>query len=46
VWISILVHFLVITAFFNSMPWFIIGVILATQRILRSEEDDLPREIS
>jgi putative inorganic carbon (HCO3(-)) transporter len=40
VWISILVHYIVITAFFNSMPWFIIGVILAANRILDESDTD------
>jgi len=45
-WLSLLVHFLFITAFFNSMPWFLIGAILAANRILSSDEADLPTKIS
>ncbi len=42
VWLSLLVHYVMITAFFNSMPWFIIGVVLAANRIL---SDDAPAHI-
>ncbi len=45
-WLALIIHLVVITAFFNSMPWFLIGLIFAADRILARDEEELPSHIS